>query len=204
MNEDFNLENLFKEAEKTVDEIAKKKNKDLEKGLKVSDKGVFQLDDENFLENKDRESLIGEIRDLNKKLAEVTEEFSNFRKRNLKERERLTTYVEAELLKSIISIVDIFDYAKKTFSRDAEHSVEDYKKGFNLLYREFIALLNKVGLEKIDALGKKFDPNFHHVVIVEDVKGQDEDTVVGEIKSGYIYKGIVIRPSMVKVAKRKK
>ena len=103
-----------------------------------------------------------------------------------------------------MTIVDIFDYAKKTFSRDSNHTVDDYKKGFQLIYREFMLLLNKIGVQKIEAKGRIFDPNFHHVVAVEYSNDIEENTVVDEIKSGYLYKGIVIRPSMVKVAKGKK
>ncbi len=203
MNGDFELENLFKEAERTVDEIAKKKKRRME-GNKPFKSELEEASDLNSLRNKDKESLIREIERLNEKIADMGEEFSNFKKRNLREREKLTTYIEAELLKEIITIVDIFDYANKTFSRDAAHTVEDYKKGFHLLYREFMTLLNKIGLERIKAVGERFDPNFHHVVAVQEVENMEENIILDEIKSGYIYKGIVIRPSMVKVAKRKK
>ncbi len=192
MGENFDLENLFKEAEKTVEEIAKKK--------KTKDSTT-----ETEVEiSKDKEELLEEISRLNSKLEDVRAEFSNFKQRTIKEKEKLSLFVEADLLKEIINIVDIFDYAKKTFSRGSNHTVEEYQKGFELLYREFLVLLNKLGLEKIESIGRKFDPNFHHVVSVVESENGEDNVIIDEIKSGYVYKGIVIRPSMVKVSKNKK
>ncbi|MGA2200267.1 MAG: nucleotide exchange factor GrpE, partial [Nitrososphaerales archaeon] len=72
-------------------------------------------------------------------------------------------------------------------------------EGVGMVRKNLISVLQSEGLENIDALGKPFDPERHEAVERVDGTTQKEDTVVGEIRKGYIFKNKVLRPSMVKV-----
>ena len=69
-----------------------------------------------------------------------------------------------------------------------------------MIYSELIGLLDKLGIEEIEALGKTFDPNFHEAVMHEEDESKGEKEVVEVFRKGYMINDRVIRHSMVKVA----
>jgi len=76
-------------------------------------------------------------------------------------------------------------------------------KGVELTLNEFRSILEEEGLTSIKALGEKFNPNFHEAIGHIEVSDPPEGIVVEELRKGYMFKGKVIRPSMVKVSKLK-
>ena len=72
------------------------------------------------------------------------------------------------------------------------------RKGVELVYAELVGVLEKAGLERIEANGQPFDPNEHDAVLQEE--GDGEPVVVETMRTGYRLKGRVLRPAMVKVA----
>jgi Molecular chaperone GrpE (heat shock protein) len=87
------------------------------------------------------------------------------------------------------------DSAKESSSHEA------IAKGVEMVVRQFKDVLNKLGVEEIEALGKSFDPELHEAVMrAECEEGVEDNTVVEVLQKGYKYKDRVIRHSMVKVA----
>jgi molecular chaperone GrpE len=76
-------------------------------------------------------------------------------------------------------------------------------EGVELIEKKLVSILEKEGLTKIEAIGKKFDPNQHEAMMQVKSNDQADGTIVEEIRPGYAFKGQVIRPSLVKVATRK-
>ena len=76
-------------------------------------------------------------------------------------------------------------------------------EGVELVKKKLVSILEKEGLERIEAVGQKFDPNKHEAMIQVPTNDHEEGTIVEEIRPGYAFKGQVIRPSLVKVATRK-
>jgi molecular chaperone GrpE len=72
-----------------------------------------------------------------------------------------------------------------------------------LVKKKLVSILEKEGLERIEAVGQKFDPNKHEALMQVQAKDDEEGTIIEEIRPGYVFKGQVIRPSLVKVATRK-
>lgn len=68
-----------------------------------------------------------------------------------------------------------------------------------MILKQFIATLEKNGLEPIKAVGEKFDPNFHEAIMRIADETKEDDTIAEELQRGYSVRGRVIRPSMVKV-----
>ena len=128
-------------------------------------------------------------------LQRTQAEFDNYRKRMLRDQ---TTHLEratAGLVEQLLPVLDSFELALGSAGTD----VERLRKGVELVYGELLGSLEKAGLERIEAHGKPFDPEEHEAVMhVEDDGG--EPGVRDVVRSGYRFKGRVIRPAMVKVA----
>ena len=148
------------------------------------------------------EALKGQVDGLNKDLQEKKDrllrlqaDFDNFRRRSAKEREEISAVVTQNFCKDMLPVLDNFERAMAAETKD----VEAFQKGVEMIFTQFQEILKKNGLEHIEAVGQKFDPNFHQAVMrVEDPEKED-DTVAQELQKGYMVKGRVIRPSMVQV-----
>jgi molecular chaperone GrpE len=120
-------------------------------------------------------------------LRRVKAEFDNFRKRTDKEREADIDKRVGAVVADLLPVLDACDAA-------IAHGDEGVAQIRNLLFD----LLSKSGLEIDDPAGKPFDPNIHDAVLQEPGDGET-DTVIEVLRSGYSWRGRVIRPAMVKV-----
>jgi len=140
--------------------------------------------------------LLSEKRELTDTLVRRQADFENYRKRI--ERERQTEHhrgIEA-LIESLLPVMDGFERA---LAAHADPGYENYRKGFELIYRQLENILSKKGLELIDAEGKPFDPHLHHAVERIESTDYPDGTVVGVMQNGYMFHGKVLRPAMVRV-----
>ena len=76
-------------------------------------------------------------------------------------------------------------------------------EGIELTFKNFVSTLEKFEIKKIDALGKKFDPNFHQAVFEDQESTKPEGEIVKVIQSGYTIKERLLRPASVGIAKKK-
>lgn len=144
-----------------------------------------------LLAEKDR--LISEQVDRYKRLQA---DFENFKRRTRTEKEELSNIVAQNLVLEILPVVDNFERAVSSLgSQDAASVVA----GVEMIYRQFSAVLEKIGLQPIAAAGKPFDPQHHEAVMRVEDSEQEDGLVLEELQKGYLVKGKVIRPSMVKV-----
>lgn len=141
------------------------------------------------------EKLTGDLQEKKDRLLRLQADFDNFRRRSAKEREEISAVVTQNFCKDMLPLLDNFERAMAAETKD----VEAFQKGVEMIFTQFQKVLKKNGLEQIEAVGQKFDPNFHQAVMrVEDPERED-DTVAQELQKGYMVKGRVIRPSMVQV-----
>lgn len=138
----------------------------------------------------------GEYRD---QLLRLQAEFDNYRKRIIKEKEAAEKYALENFFKTLIPVYDNFLHALNAIEN--AQNLESIKEGVQFIFGSFTDLLVKHGFEKIEAVGKKFDPNYHEAVLYEEVEGAEPMEVVEELQAGYIYRNRVIKPTLVKVAK---
>jgi molecular chaperone GrpE len=128
----------------------------------------------------------------------VQADFDNFRKRTQRDIQEIHLYAGEQLIKDLLPLVDNFERAL--------NSVEDKSgpiyKGIDLIYQQLRKLLEKYNVKEIDAQGKPFNPKFHEAVMMVQSDEYDSETVVEVLQKGYLYHSKVIRPSMVKVAKK--
>jgi molecular chaperone GrpE len=130
-------------------------------------------------------------------LKKVQADFENYKKRVEKEKKEFTQFASQELVKNILPLLDSFQLA---LANDKDN--EEFKKGVELIYSQLWQILETEGLKPIDALGKQFDPYFHEALMQEE-SDKEEGTVIEELQKGFMLKDNVIRPTKVKIAKKK-
>jgi len=192
----FDLEKLFQEAEETIDQIVQTKRE-----LKKEKTAPLAASPEVQAEVAEQYNFaIDELERYQQKYNELEFEFQNYKNRMEKQMKMYSSRAKAEVLKDLLEVLDIFNYAKKTINTESfSHSIESYKKGYNLLYKQFMELLTGMGLQKIESMGHEFDPNVHQAVAVEESDKYEKQTIISEIKTGYKYADVLLRPSLVKV-----
>jgi molecular chaperone GrpE len=144
------------------------------------------------------QKLLGEKQELMDTLVRRQADFENYRKRMEKERQHDRHRGVESLIESILPVLDAFDRALE--ARDDPQYAE-YRKGFELIRKQLWDLLAKQGVERIDAVGKLFDPHLHHAIESVSTTEHEEDTVIAEMQPGYTFHDRVLRPAMVRVAK---
>ena len=137
-------------------------------------------------------------RDALKGVAQrVQADFENYRKRMLREQTEAIARANEGLIEQLLPVLDSIELALGQLG-DVDENV---RKGVELVYSELLGVLEKAGLERIAATGVAFDPNVHEAVLQEG--GPDGEPVVAEtVRTGYRLKARVLRPAMVKVARK--
>ncbi|HEY4938249.1 MAG TPA: nucleotide exchange factor GrpE, partial [Actinomycetota bacterium] len=133
-------------------------------------------------------------------LQRLKAEFDNYRKRIVKEQTGLVERASASLLHRLLPVLDNFELA--VASAEESREFDRMLKGIEMVFGELKEVLTAEGLTAIAAKGKAFDPNYHEAALQVDGEEDGEAYVAEELRSGYTYKGRVLRPSMVKVARR--
>ena len=135
-----------------------------------------------------------ELTELTDRYQRMLAEYANYKRRTEQEKLQIGLYTKADVLTALLTSVDNME---KAISAPAG---EDYKTGVDLVLRQFMDALHKLGLEEIGVEGEPFDPNVHNAVMREDAEGVDEEIVSAVFQKGYKLGDRVLRPAMVKVA----
>ena len=184
------IENMNIEIDENADNPFK--SKDNEEEINASVNEDAKSDDK--IENSIKE----DYDKLNSQYIRLAADFDNYRKRQAQEREQLLKYGLEEALKKMILVMDNFERAKKSLENCEDYT--KYKEAFELLQKQVEDELTKLGMEKIDAEGKEFDPNLHEAVMQTPSDEQPEHTILQELQKGYKLGDKVLRPAMVNVA----
>jgi len=145
-------------------------------------------------------TLLAELQKKNQQLSTslkyLQADFENYRKRAEKEMKEVEVFAASRLVTKLLSVLDELELAISNAQSSQDSTLLD---GIKMVYKGLSSVLEKEGLQRIEAVGKPFDPDLHEAV--ETVAGDPggEATVVEEIRKGFLFKNQVIRPSMVKV-----
>ena len=131
-------------------------------------------------------------------LQRVQADFDNFRRRTQQEREDWSKYCSARMVANLLPVLDNFERALHAAGSD----INNFLEGMQLIYKQLKDVMEKEGVMTMDAVGKEFDPNFHEAVMQEPSEEHPDNTVLEELQKGYLLADRVIRPAMVKVAKK--
>jgi molecular chaperone GrpE len=141
--------------------------------------------------------LTADLEELRQTLLRRQADFDNYRKRIEKERFEDSKRATARVIEGLIPVIDGFEHALAAH-REAEY--ENYRKGFELIYKQLVDHVMKLGVERIDPLGKPFDPHLHQAMDRAETKDHEDGTVLQVFQPGYVFHGRVLRPAMVRVA----
>lgn len=136
-----------------------------------------------------------ELDELNDRYKRVLAEFENYKKRSGKERETLYNSILSDIVEVFLPIVDNLENAVKAETQD-----EEYRKGVELVLKQFKDILKAKGVEEIPAIGETFDPTLHEAVSSIQDPEKNAQEIVQEYRKGYKIGSKVIRHSMVVVA----
>src|SRR5262250_2675699 len=149
-----------------------------------------QPDDEGAVDNARAEAdlarLAADLDDLRQTLLRRQADFDNYRKRIERERTEDSKRATARVVEALIPIVDSFEHALAAH-REAEY--ENYRRGFELIYKQMLDNLGKLGVERIEPLGKPFDPHLHQAVDRTETAEHADGTVLEVFQPAYVYHG---------------
>jgi molecular chaperone GrpE len=141
--------------------------------------------------------LVGELDDLRQTLLRRQADFDNYRKRIEKERTEDSRRATARVIEGLIPVIDGFEQA---LAAHREKEYENYQRGFELIYKQLLDNVTKLGAERIDPVGKQFDPHSHQAMDRLETTEHEDGTIVQTFQPGYVFHGRVLRPAMVRVA----
>ena len=145
--------------------------------------------------NEQISKLKDELEDVKDRHTRLIAEFDNLKKRSAKEREGLYNSIIGDIMSSLLPVIDNLEKATEADSKD-----EEYKKGIELVLKQFKDVLNANGVKEIEAVGQPFDPELHEAVSMIQDENLGEKIVAQEYRKGYMIGNKVIRHSMVVVA----
>ena len=148
-------------------------------------------------EDSEAKRLTSELEDMRQTLVRHQADFANFRKRSEKENREAGQRATARVLEQLIPVMDSFEHA---LAAHREDEYEGYRKGFELIYKQLLDNLTRLGAQRIEPRGQPFDPHLHQAVDRTETNAQPDGTVLEVYQPGYVFHGRVLRPAMVRVA----
>ncbi len=148
---------------------------------------------------KDPAALAAERDDLLARLQRVSADYLNYQKRVQKEIAEAREFANAELIKSLLVVLDDMERAMR--AAEENHAEDDpLLAGMRLVYDKALDVLARYGLHPIEADGQPFDPTRHEAIMQEPSYLHETPTVLRQFQRGYELRGRVIRPARVAVS----
>ena len=136
--------------------------------------------------------------DLLRRLQYLQADFENYRKRVEKEMGDVKRLSNERLLSDLLTVKDELDLAFAKIRETKQNPV--LLEGVGMIQKRVQNILSKEGVERIPGAGSKFNPEYHEAALRVVSDDEEEGTVLEEVRAGYMLKGRVLRPSIVKVA----
>ena len=156
-----------------------------------------ELSDKELKQEAEEGASEGEAADLRDRLLRLAAEFDNYKKRVAKDIDASKRLGKAELMRGIVPVLDEFELAINAKGVDDETA-----RGIELVYSNLVDSLKREGLQVVDSKGR-FDPFRHEILLTKDSEEED-GTIIGVIRKGYVMGDILIRPASVIVSKKNK
>jgi len=182
---------------------AKKELEAREKKLVDIQKKLFFLEEKFSSQEKELASVDEEAREYLEHLKRLKAEFENYKKRSLKDRKRIISLSNEELIREFLPVMDDLERALGlTKEKKKSKEFSSFVEGIEMIFSQLKTVLEKQGLKQIKAQGERFDPHFHEAVMRVELDKYPDDFVVEEMRKGYKLNDRLLRPSAVKVNKK--
>ena len=187
-------------SDKKSDNESSTEDKDLSKEFKADNEKDKPVDKEDKIEDK--------LKAIEEKLLRTLAEMENQRRRFEKERQEAFEFGGFNFAKESLSLLDNIDRATTSFKNDEKlknnSDLDKIIDGIEIVKKDLISIFKKNGIEIIECLDKKFDPNFHQAMLEIEDSTKEPGIVVEEIQKGYMMKNRLLRPSLVGVTKKRR
>jgi molecular chaperone GrpE len=148
------------------------------------------------LEDKD-----AEYEKLHSRYLRALADYENLEKRQRTEKANFIKKANEEIILKLLNLADTFEKAEKSINSAEADNLNLVKDGFQAVHKQFNSLLKNEGVERINSIGEKFDPNLHEAVFVKATPDKEEETILEEVQTGYLLNSSLIRPTKVIIAK---
>ena len=182
-------EEVMKEAKKASEEA----HEALEEVREVEAE-VQELRDEVSGEKK-------ELEEFKNKFYYLAAEMENMKKRHDRDLQNQIKFGSEKILKNLLDVVDNLERSMMAIEKDEDEKIKNIYTGIDMVKNQFLDVLKQNGLEKIEAMGEIFDPNFHEALAQQPAEGKKDDEVIQVYQTGYSLNGRLIRAAKVVVAK---
>ncbi len=153
-----------------------------------------------------REELVGQIekleqenKELSDRLLRTMAEFDNYRKRVAREKDDLLKYGAEKMALDILPVADNFERALEQAKTAANAAA--VVEGVEMIFKQFIATLEKFNIKPFDSIGQTFDPEKHEAMAHQENEEYAENTVIAEFQKGYFLNDKLLRPARVVVSR---
>jgi len=143
---------------------------------------------------------VEEFEQLKDKMLRTAAEYENVKKRFENEKSEFLKFANQRLIQEFLPVLDHLDRALGHAKTHGD-SKESILEGIEIIKKHLCDLLKNHGLERLEVIGKEFDPHFHEALSVNSETDKKEDTILEEIEGGYMFQGKLLRPAKVIVAK---
>ncbi|MCM1983467.1 nucleotide exchange factor GrpE [Lyngbya confervoides] len=140
-----------------------------------------------------------QLEDRTGQYMRLAADFDNYRKRTTKEKAEFEARAKCNTIIELLPVIDNFERARSQIKPQTEGE-SNIHKSYQGIYKQLVDCLKKLGVSPMRAEGELFDPNLHEAVMREPTSEYPEDTVIEELRRGYILGDQVIRHAMVRVA----
>ena len=210
-NESKNVDNQDQDNDKHFSKIIKDKSneEDIKKTKQTKKKNVSDSVEKTSQVknvNDDNSKLNEEIENLKEEKLRILAEMENLRKRFEKDKIDSIRYGNHNLARDMLTLGDNLSRALDAISSDEKRSksFNNLIDGLKIIQKEFVMILEKHGVKKIESINKKFDHNYHQAMLEVETDEFNKGYVVKEIQSGFTMHDRLLRPSMVGVSKKPK
>ena len=166
-----------------------------------------EIQNNNKVEKKKEETAEDKLVIVQDKLLRTMAEMENQRRRFEKEKQEAFEFGGFNFAGESLSLLDNIDRAIMSFRNDENlKNNKDLNKiidGIEVVKKDLVSIFKKNGIESIECINKKFDPNFHQAMLEVEDNTKKPGTVVQEIQKGYMMKDRLLRPSLVSVTKKR-
>ena len=148
-----------------------------------------------------------EIAALKDKVARAYAEMENQRRRNEKEKDEAFEYGGFNFARETLNLLDNLERSKVSLENDEilknTDGLKKILEHIDIITKDMTSIFKKNGIEPIQAINKKLDPNLHQAMMEVEDDSKDPGTIVQEIQKGFLMKDRLLRPSLVAVSKKK-
>ena len=150
----------------------------------------------------DLEASRAELSEWQDRFLRKAAEFENFRKRTDKEKADISSLVKSAVLLEFLPFADAFERALLSLDqgKGAPNELDKYHEGIELLYKQLLDTLGRLGVVPVASEGKPFDPHLHEALSKKEDPDYEEGTVIQELRRGYLLNDRLLRPAQVIVA----